>query len=139
MSRRLAFVFRCLLSLAIIAVVFRKVDWHQLFEIVSHIELSWALLASLLTGILVVGFAVRWQLFLRAKAIPLPLSTTLLLTCAGQFFNSVLPGSTGGDVLKIYQACRLNPERKADAAATVLVDRLTALLALLFLAGVGTA
>jgi len=41
--------------------------------------------------------------------------------------------------VKIYQACRLNPERKAAAAATVLADRLTGLLALLLLAAIGVA
>jgi uncharacterized protein (TIRG00374 family) len=139
MSRRLVFVLRCLLSTALIAFVLRKVDWRQLLAIVYQIQLSWALLASSLTGILVIGFAVRWRLFLRAKGILLPMPTILVLTWAGQFFNTLLPGSTGGDVLKIYQICRLNPERRADAAATVLVDRLTALAALVLLAGIGIA
>ena len=61
--------------------------------------------------------------------------TILSLTWAGQFFNSVLPGSTGGDVVKIYQICQLAPERKAAAASTVFVDRLSALIALLVLGG----
>lgn len=58
------------------------------------------------------------------------------MTWMGQFFNSVLPGSTGGDVAKIYQVCRLMPERKAAAASTVFVDRLSALVALLVLAAI---
>ncbi len=137
MSRRLVFVVRCLLSIALIAFVLRKVDWPQLLGIVYQIHLAWALLASSLTSVLVIGYAARWRLFLRAKGIPLPTTTILVLTWAGQFFNTILPGSTGGDLLKIYQVCRLNPERRADAAATVLVDRLTALVALLLLAVVG--
>ena len=139
MSRRLFFLLRCFLSIALIAFVLRKVDWAQLLGIVYQIHFSWAFLAFLLTGILVIGYAARWRLFLRAKGIPLPMPTILVLTWAGQFFNTLLPGSTGGDVLKIYQVCRLNPECRADAAATVLVDRLTALAALILLAGIGVA
>jgi glycosyltransferase 2 family protein len=136
-SRRLVFSLRCVFSLLLIAFILRKVDWRLLLGVVYQINPFWALVASALTGILVIGFAVRWRLFLRAKGIPLPAATILFLTWAGQFFNAVLPGSTGGDILKVYQVCRLNPERRADAAATVLVDRLTALFALLLLAGIG--
>ena len=39
-------------------------------------------------------------------------------------------------MVKIYQVCRLAPDRKAAAAATVFVDRLAALIALLVLAGI---
>lgn len=57
-------------------------------------------------------------------------STLFGLAWAGQFFNSILPGSTGGDVVKIYQLCRVVPERKAAAAASILADRLSALIVL---------
>lgn len=58
------------------------------------------------------------------------------LTWAGQFFNSILPGSTGGDVVKVYQLCRIAPQSKAAAAATVFSDRLSALVALLVMCGI---
>jgi uncharacterized membrane protein YbhN (UPF0104 family) len=137
--RRLAFVFRCLFSAVLIAFVLRKIDWAALFEIVRHLDPVWALSASILTGVWIIGLCIRWRLFLRASGIDLPFNTVLALTWAGQFFNSILPGSTGGDVVKIYQVCRLNPGNKAAAAATVLADRLTALLALVLLAGAGLA
>ena len=97
--------------------------------------MRWAALGCGCTLVLIAGLAVRWRLFLRQQQISLPFSTIFSLTWAGQFFNSILPGSTGGDVVKIYQVCRLAPDRKAAAASTVLVDRLSALLALLALAG----
>ena len=86
---------------------------------------------------MVVGLGARWRIFLQAQGIELPFGTVLSLTWAGQFFNTLLPGSTGGDVVKIYHICQLAPDRKAAAAATVLVDRITAFFALLLLAGVG--
>lgn len=136
-ARRLAFILRCVLSAGLIALVLRKVSWSELFEIVHRIDPKWALLASGLTGLLIIGLATRWQIFLRAKGIELSPRTIFALTWAGQFFNVVLPGSTGGDVAKIYQVCRLVPGDKAAAAATVLADRITGLLGLLFLAGFG--
>jgi uncharacterized membrane protein YbhN (UPF0104 family) len=86
---------------------------------------------------LIALLAFRWRLFLGQQQIVIPFRTVFSLSWAGQFFNSVLPGSTGGDVVKIYQLCRLVPERKAAVAASVVADRLTALAALVSLAGVG--
>lgn len=90
-----------------------------------------------MTSLLVVGLSARWRVFLQAQGVDLPFGTVLSLTWTGQFFNTLLPGSTGGDVVKIYHVCQLAPDRKAAAAATVLVDRLTALFVLLLLAGIG--
>jgi hypothetical protein len=41
--------------------------------------------------------------------------------------------------MRIYQLCRFAPDRKAAAVASILIDRLTALLALLLLAAIGFA
>ena len=110
-------------------------DWGALVAVLAHLDARWALLGWALSLLLIAGLALRWQLFLRQQGIQLPFTTVFSLTWAGQFFNSILPGATGGDVVKIYQLCRLVPDRKAAAAATVFVDRLSALLALLVLAG----
>jgi glycosyltransferase 2 family protein len=112
----------------------RKVDWGALGAVFTRLHPGWALAGWALTSLLIAGLALRWQIFLREQKIELPFPTIFSLTWAGQFFNSFLPGSTGGDVVKIYQVCRLVPDRKAAAAATVFVDRLSALLALLVLA-----
>lgn len=109
-------------------------DWGALGAVFTRLHPGWALAGWALTLLLIAGLALRWQIFLREQKIELPLPTIFSLTWAGQFFNSFLPGSTGGDVVKIYQVCRLVPDRKAAAAATVFVDRLSALLALLVLA-----
>jgi uncharacterized protein (TIRG00374 family) len=129
MARRLKVAFRCLLSAALIVFIARKVDWHRLSLILGRVDVPSLLGASLLTGLLIVGLALRWRIFLEQQNIVLPFGTVLGLTWAGQFFNSLLPGSTGGDVFKIYQVCRLAHDRKARAAATVLADRLSASLA----------
>ena len=116
--------------------ILRKVNWTGLSAIFAHLDLRWVVLSSALTVVIIAALALRWRIFLQQQKITLPYRTVLSLTWAGQFFNSVLPGSTGGDVVKMYQICRLAPDRKAAAASTVFVDRLSALVALLALAGV---
>jgi uncharacterized protein (TIRG00374 family) len=134
-AARIRFWLRVILSGALIALLLRQVNWGGLVAVLSQIKIGLALTASGLTLLLIALLAVRWQIFLRQQAMALPFQTTLGLTWAGQFFNSVLPGSTGGDVVKIYQLCRVFPERKAAAAVTVIIDRVSALLALGVLAG----
>ncbi|MBM3988876.1 MAG: flippase-like domain-containing protein, partial [Planctomycetes bacterium] len=55
------------------------------------------------------------------------------LTYIGFFFNIVVPGLTGGDVVKAVMVARRHPERKAAAAISVLVDRLIGVLVLALL------
>lgn len=131
---RLKLLFRGLLSCALIFFIARKVNWSDLGSILARLTWEWAALGSLLTGVLILILASRWRIFLQQQKIDIPFGTVVALTWAGQFFNSLLPGSTGGDVFKIYQICRRVPERKAAAASTVLIDRASALLALLVLA-----
>lgn len=109
-------------------------DWSGLGGVLTRVHLRWALGGWALSFLVIVAMTIRWQIFLRQQNIHLRFITVFSLTWAGQFFNSILPGSTGGDVVKIYQICRLAPDRKAGAAATVFVDRLSALLALIALA-----
>ena len=136
-ARRLSLALRCIFSAALIIFVLHKLDWRELFQILGYLDGGWALAGCATTSLLVVGLGARWRIFLQAQGIELPFGTVLSLTWAGQFFNTLLPGSTGGDVVKIYHICQLAPDRKAAAAATVLVDRITAFFALLLLAGVG--
>ena len=127
---KLRFLFRCVISIALIAFVLHKVNFAELGRDLSRIDWRLALLASLLAPLMIASLAFRWRIFLRQQGIVLPYGTVFSLTWAGQFFNSCLPGSTGGDVVKIYQLCRLAPDRKARAAASVIVDRFSALVAL---------
>ncbi len=56
------------------------------------------------------------------------------LTFLGFFFNLVIPGLTGGDVIKAVLVVRENPRRRADALMSVIVDRALGLLVLIGLA-----
>ena len=57
----------------------------------------------------------------------------------GVFYNTFLPGSVGGDLLKAYFIAKEHPERKARAIATVIADRALGLFGLiLFVAVLGS-
>lgn len=76
----------------------------------------------------------RWWRLLRVAGCTARWYDALRLTFVGFFMNLVLPGLTGGDVVKAVMIVRENPERRADALVSVLVDRGLGLLVLMAMA-----
>lgn len=87
--------------------------------------------------VLLVAFAVtfyRWHILMRAVEIDVPLSRTVRLSLIGLFFNNLVPGSTGGDVVRAFYVARAEKKR-TRGVVSVLMDRIIGLTALAFMAG----
>ncbi len=91
----------------------------------------------LLTGIF--GFAlavfwtaVRWQVLLGVQRVRIGLWESLRLTVLGEFFNHIVPGTVGGDLVKAYYVSS-HTHLRSGVLISVMVDRLLglAMLALL--------
>ena len=97
------------------------------------------LLAICLYLLAVVGTFLRWRLLVLAIHLPFSVFDALRLGFIGYVLQFVSLGSLGGDVFKAVLIARQQPQRKPEAAATVLVDRLVGFfgLTLLVLLGVG--
>ena len=93
----------------------------------------WAL-ALLLYFTAVALTTFRWWLLLRATDLPQSWPRAFRLTFMGFFFNNVVPGQTGGDLVRAYYIARENPKRRTDSVSTVLVDRLLGITALALIA-----
>jgi uncharacterized membrane protein YbhN (UPF0104 family) len=73
----------------------------------------------------------RWYLLVRAVELPFRLADALRLGLVGLFFNAFLPGSVGGDIIKAAVLAR-EQSRRTVAVATVIMDRMIALWALIW-------
>ncbi len=80
--------------------------------------------------------AVRWHLLLKAQNLHTSFARIHALNYVGHFFNAFLLGATGGDVAKAYYATVETTDKKTEAVATVFIDRLVGLLALIGLCAV---
>ncbi len=94
----------------------------------------WIALGLAALGIL--ATSLRWWRLLCAAGCPTGFFEAFRLTYIGFFFNIVVPGLTGGDVVKAVMVARRHPERKAAAAISVLVDRLIGVFVLALLGAV---
>ncbi len=79
--------------------------------------------------------SMRWHILLRMLKIDISLRRALVINMVGAFYNSFMPGTTGGDLIKAYYASKHTPLR-TRAVMTVLVDRVIGLLALIILGGI---
>ncbi len=115
-----------------------EIAWTEgpraLWKTILLLDPRYGLLSLVFMGMTIVLGLLRWHLFLTAQGLGLPLSRTTEISFVAHFFNSLLLGSAGGDVMKAYYAARETHHKKAEAVMTVVIDRLIGLLATLLFA-----
>ncbi len=77
----------------------------------------------------------RLVLLLRAINFPLRFFRAFKLVMIGNFFNTVIPGMVGGDLVKGYYLVKSEEERKGQSAGVIIMDRALGFLALTFIGG----
>ncbi len=97
----------------------------------------WWLLAGFASyGVVEICSGIRWQILLRVQGIALSWARVFMLLLVGVFFNFIIPGGTGGDVVKVFYLLKETPGKRSQALLSVLVDRLFGLFTLIAMAGV---
>jgi uncharacterized protein (TIRG00374 family) len=74
----------------------------------------------------------RWYLLVRAQDLPFTMRNAIRLGLVSYYFNSILPGSVGGDIIKAVAVAR-EQSRRTVAIATIVIDRVIGLWALAWL------
>lgn len=106
-----------------------------LLRMVREAETLYLVLAvAVIPGIyLLTGY--RWWLLLRGLEVPLTLGRAIQINLVGAFYNTFMPGQTGGDLLKAYYAAKSATRHRTRAVLSVIIDRAIGLLALIILGG----
>jgi uncharacterized membrane protein YbhN (UPF0104 family) len=103
------------------------------------IAFEWLALAALLMVAAAALQIYRWYLLVRALDLPFGVRNAYRLSLIGIFWNTFVPGSVGGDLVKAYFIAHAHPERKTRAVASVVADRAMGLFGLiLFVAVLGS-
>ena len=106
-----------------IAEVFRKPVDYRYFALGLGIYLT-ALMSTFF----------RWHQLVRAQGMVFSFRDAARLGFIGNIFNLVIPGAVGGDVIKAAFLCRMHPDKKPQAVASMVLDRILGLLGLFLLA-----
>jgi uncharacterized protein (TIRG00374 family) len=128
---------KALVSIGLIALALRGVDSAAVFARLGTVQAHSVVLAALATTGICLLHARRWEVVLARMEHELPFAEALRLVLIGYFFNQTLPSTIGGDAYRAWGAYKRGIHA-GNAVASVLVDRLFALLALVVMIGAGS-
>ncbi len=127
------FLLRFAAMLLILLWIGLRLDWHGFGNVFARVSWLWFAGAVLLAPSLVFMLSRRIQILLGAQQLHVPFLSLLRMTWAGQFFNTFLPGATGGDFFKMFHIGQLTPHAHSKGAAAIVLDRLSAVVGLAIL------
>jgi glycosyltransferase 2 family protein len=127
--RRWRAIVQLAVSAALLALLFRQVDAQQVAAHVGKLSLGFVLLAWAYYAACQWLSSYRWQMFVAAKGITVPLKSLFSYYMIGMFLNNFLPGAVGGDAAKVYYLYR-RTGRGAQAFGSVFLERFAGLLGL---------
>lgn len=135
-TSRLAASLRAIVGVALVGVIATRVDLRNATQHSWRDVLAGTLAAILLLLLAQLLSAARWRSVLRRPDMPLEYLFRLYLV--GQFFGLFLPTSVGGDAVRALSLARTTGQ-PTTALASVLLDRLLGLAALMLLLACGVA
>ncbi|MBL7115725.1 MAG: flippase-like domain-containing protein [Kiritimatiellae bacterium] len=136
MKKKLIPAIQLAIGIGLFAYLFSSIqDKGKLLEAIRTAATHWptVILALCLFGTCLFLVSLRWKLLLSAQGLNLTFRRSLKLYFIGHFFNSFLLGATGGDIVKAYYAAKETHHKKTEAVATIAMDRIMGLFALVSL------
>ena len=136
-ARRLvAPVVKAAVSIALLWILFSRVDIARLWAVARHASAPWLVGALVLYLLMVLTSAWRWGLLLRAQHLRFSFRMLIESFLVATFFNNFLPSNIGGDVIRIADTARA-AGGKTLATTVVLMDRGIGLMGLVLMAAIG--
>jgi hypothetical protein len=115
------------ISVLLLVLIFKKAGPRNVFSHLQSMDPLYFIVAALLHVGVVAVAALRWRLLLAERY---PVQRLLSLYFIGSFFNHILPGTVGGDSVKIYYLYK-DTRKSGSSIGSVFLDRYIGLAALL--------
>jgi glycosyltransferase 2 family protein len=131
--RRLWLLLRFAVGIGLILYLVRSgaIQLRLLSKLFSAWPLSLAGLAIIFFDVALMALRLSW--LLSPRGLHLPFASSLKLSLVSSFFATFLPGTTGGDVAKLFYAARNNKGRRTEIVTVVIFDRVIGLFSVLLL------
>jgi glycosyltransferase 2 family protein len=129
MRRLLILLARIVVSLALLYLALRGINFAAIQSRLSQINLGWIGLAVLITVVQIFLGALRWREISVLCGAPLTDMRAFRYNMIGSFFNQTLPSSIGGDAVRLWLVNRTGAGWRA-ATYSILTDRAVGLIAL---------
>lgn len=133
MKKYISFGIKAVVSIGLIWYLLSKTEFSAIYSSIKGATLGWLCLSFLTLYIGKILTSYRWQILLAAQGIRIPLRSLVASVFVGQFFNSFLPTTVGGDAIRAYDTASQSKE-SAKSVMSVFADRLIGVFALALLA-----
>jgi uncharacterized membrane protein YbhN (UPF0104 family) len=129
MRRFLILSSRIVVSLALLYLALRGINFAAIQSRLSQINLFWIAFAALVTIFQILLGALRWREISSLCHAPLTDLQAFRYNMIGAFFNQTLPSSIGGDAMRLWLVNRTGAGWRS-ATYSILTDRAVGLIAL---------
>jgi len=135
--KTLLFLLRLALGLGGLAAVFiiSRANFPEIGRALQGANWGWLVLSFSLHAFGLLFSAYRWQILALAQGDRIPLGYLTKSYIVGKFFNTFLPTSFGGDIVRIWDGSKYSSS-VVKSSAIVVVERMTGII-VLFLFAVG--
>jgi hypothetical protein len=130
--RMLATVLKVGVSLVGLALVVANFEVAEIVAAMAKADWRWLVTGAVLIAASLIVRAFRWHIVLSGAGAHIRFSRLVELYLVGSFFNAFLPSGLGGDVVRAAEASQ--DVDAGVAIGTVVVDRLSGLMALFAMA-----
>lgn len=137
-KKKIWFWLRLLAAVGVVWWVVQKNGQGLILQTLKSAHLSWVLGAGALFFLSIVAGAYQWHLLLRIQGIDMGYRACFRIYYSGMFLNNFLPGTVGGDALRVYEA-KQGADGWGKAVAATFLDRLIGFFSLSLLSLVAVA
>ena len=127
---------KIVISITLLIFVLSNIDTKKLISTFQKVDFFWLLLAFIFFNLSKIVSSIRLNYYFKDIGINLSFKENLILYYLGMFYNLFLPGGIGGDGYKIYLLRKKFQTPLISLINANLLDRLSGLIALLFLASI---
>lgn len=107
----------------------KDVDWSEAWKALQDCNYAWLVPSLAVLALTVPVKAVRWRYLYRGRTRP-PFGAAMVALLVGLFFNTILP-ARAGEAARVVALSREAGTSKAESAATIVLERVFDVLALL--------
>ncbi|GGF28887.1 lysylphosphatidylglycerol synthase transmembrane domain-containing protein [Echinicola rosea] len=132
-KKTLKLLLKLLLTGVAIYLVFRKIDLEATWQVIKKANFGYLVIAALCFVLSKALSSLRLNCLFRILAARLSERQNLKLYWIGMFYNLFLPGGIGGDGYKVYWLRKRFDTKVKKLLAAVLLDRVSGLVALVWL------
>jgi uncharacterized protein (TIRG00374 family) len=131
-------ILRILVSGVLLVAIVSTLNIKEILAVSAKADMLWLLMALMITLLIRVMTAVRWQVILTTYRLPVSLRELIPIIFVSNTLGHLLPGGVGADIIRGHQVSKkYQHQQVAEVSATIILDRIIGFFSMFLLALLG--